>query len=223
MGLKEIQTKWVEKFIEMRKTDEKGLLAAPFLSVPFESDFAGKLGTILLVGKATAGPWFLDDFLAKLNSSSGFSDVAEERRSVTLEHLKSRKEKVRSPSAFWRFWESLGEVGSPVIWTNLAKIGVIQGNPNPAQLDAQAELACETLKAEIDEYKPALVVIASDYAKEQIIYPVFGERSRWHEHDDGVCWIDRTDSYPAILWTDHPERKKKTDLFSWLKKAREII
>jgi len=223
MGLREIQTKWVEKFIEMQRGNEEGLLAAPFLSVPFESDFAGKSGAILLVGKATAGPWCRDNFLAELKTSSGVSEVVEERRSITREHLNFRKERDSRPPAFWRFRRSLGKIGSPVIWTNLAKIGVTHGNPKGAQLNAQRELACDTLKAEIDEYEPKLVVIACDYAKEQITYPVFGESSKWHKRDDGVCWINRTGSSPAILWTDHPERKKQAVLFSWLEKAQELI
>ena len=219
MSLLELQSRWIEKFYEIRsRFSDTPALAAPFLSVNDPQDEPAGLGSILLVGKATAGNWGLDHFLSMEGQS--FEQRADERRAATLGHLSNRRD--HSTSAFWRFWKTLHEIGSPVVWTNLVKIGVQRGNPDRKYIEAQSSLACATLKAEIDEYKPSLVVIAADYAKEQITYPVFGERAKWTERDDGVCWIDRTPSSPAILWTDHPQIKGKEILGSWLERARYL-
>jgi hypothetical protein len=220
MGLLDLQKKWIEKFDEMREADYGPQLAAPFLSVPGEPNASTISRPILLVGKATGGCWKLDDFLSR--TAYPIDKRVEERRNATENHLKFMMRE-RKASAFWRFWKALGEIGSPVIWTNLAKIGVVRGNPSHKCVEAQRELACATLSAEIVEYTPYLVVVACDYAKKQITYPVFGERARWTERGDGACWIDRTASVPAILWTDHPQGEKTEILRSWLEKARELV
>jgi hypothetical protein len=214
------QSAWIGKFDEMQKVDDQQQLAAPFLSVPGGPDALAQFGPVMLVGKATAGCWKLDEF--KLKANRPLDERVAERRCATEKHLELMRQ--HPSSAFWRFWTSLGALGSPVIWTNLAKIGVIKGNPWGSYLAAQAGLACATLRAEIDEYKPSLVLIAADYAKCEIIYPVFGERATWNERaDHEFCWIDRKSSRPAVLWTDHPERKRKTRISRWLEKAQELV
>ena len=219
MSLREIEPKWIEKFYEVRsRFRDVPPLAAPFLSVSDPHAEPGGAGPILLVGKATRGDWRLDHFLSR--EGRPFEQQVDERRAATLEHLTYMRNRQTSP--FWRFWKSLHEIGSPVIWTNLVKIGVKHGNPGRKYVEAQSSLACATLRAEIDEYKPSLVVVAADYAKEQVTYPVFGERAEWVIRDDGVCWIERTASSPAVLWTDHPQIKPKEVLRSWLEKAREL-
>jgi hypothetical protein len=220
MDLLEIQSKWIDKFYEMQKADRKRLLAAPFLSVPGEPGSSTQFGSILLVGKATAGPWCLDKFLS--GASQSLEQQVENRRDVTKRHLEFMKD--LQPSAFWRFWKALSAISSPVIWTNLAKIGVVHGNPSGAYLSAQQDLACETLRAEICEYNPSLVVIAGDFAKNQIVFPAFGvPRSEWHEPTEEFCWLDRTASRPAVLWTNHPERKPRARIRCWLEMAQKLV
>jgi len=218
--LREIQPKWIQKFYEIRQEfGDSPPLAAPFLSVSDPRDEPTGIGPILMIGKATAGDWGLDPFL--LNEGQSFERQADERRAATLKHLSYRRN--HQTSAFWRFWKTLHEIGSPVVWTNLVKIGVKHGNPGRKYIKAQSCLACATLRAEVDEYKPSLIVIAADYAKEQITYPVFGDRPNWKEPPGyEFCWIERSASSPAILWTDHPQMKGKVALSSWMKKAREL-
>lgn len=215
-SLHELQCQWIEKFDEMEALDLGQKLAAPFLSVgDFSSNPTG-IGPILLVGKATDKDWFREQFL-----STAKEERVNERRTVTRNTLTYKYK--QQTSAFWRFWKDLHEVGSPVIWTNLAKIGVARGNPGRKHLAVQAELAQTTLRAEIAEYRPSLIVIAGDYAKREIVFPIFGERSNWSEPDDfKFCWIERTPSYPAVLWIDHPEIKLKKTIQSWLEKAHEL-
>jgi hypothetical protein len=219
MSLREIQFKWIDKFDEMRRTNIGDRLAAPFLSVPGERDGSISFGPILLVGKATAGCWKLNEFL--LNSSGPVDKRVAERLEATREHLNSMK--VHQPSAFWRFWKALGAISSPVIWTNQAKIGVTLGNPRGPCFTAQADLACETLQAEIDEYRPSLVVIAGELATNEIILRVLGKRPLWNEPTEELCWIDRNASRPTALWINHPERKPKRKVSCWLEKAQELI
>jgi hypothetical protein len=219
MNLRKIQSKWISKFEEMQKSLDGTRLAAPFFSVPGRPGNRTKSGTILLVGKSTAGNWKLEQFQSLMNRP--LSERLDERRAATKQHLDFMQE--QRTSAFWRFWKSLGMIGSPVIWTNLAKIGLKVGNPMGPYLSMQRDLACETLTAELNEYKPSLVVIAADYAKCEVVFPVFGEQGAWKQRRDGVCWINGSAAKPAVLWTDHPQGKKREILRSWLEKAQELV
>jgi hypothetical protein len=218
-SLRECQLEWIEKFDEMWLHDRDRELAGPFLSVGDHLRYRSGSGPILLVGKATDKDWKREEFLSASKWSA--PKRVDERRSVTRAHLDSMRE--RPSSAFWRFWRDLYGIGVPVIWTNLAKIGVVVGNPGHRYLISQVELARKTLREEIAEYHPSIVVITGDYAKCEIVLPVFGERAAWHEPDDHeFCWIDRTPSFPAVLWTDHPERKLKERVQCWFKKASNL-
>jgi len=220
MNPRDCQAELFEKYDEMKKGDANDKLAAPFLSVADSLAEPSGIGTILLVGKATKGDWKLDKFEAQ--SGSPIDIRIEKRRKATRDHLDAEKD--NQSSAFWRFWMSLHQIGSPVIWTNRAKIGVVKGNPSGANLRAQVELARDTLNAEVAEYGPSLVVIVGDYAGDEIICPVFGLIGEWKkDNDDGVWWIDRTDSSPAVLWTGHPERKRGEQVARWLDRARALV
>ncbi len=220
MDLQSCQSECVELFFKMRKDNVRELLAAPFLSIAESPPTAGVLGTILLVGKSTAGKWKIEDFEPDIDSPR--SERVEERCSTTRAFLSVMHDKPNS--AFWRFWRDLGMIGSPVIWTNLAKIGVASRNPQGCYLEEQAELAVRTLKAEIAEYKPSLVVlVTSDYAKEQIVYPIWSQRTWTISGFDGTCWIRGKGRAPSVLWTDHPQGKSPERLAYWLKKANWLI
>lgn len=211
------QWMWLSKYAEMRRDFGPDKLAGPFFS---DWTDQGREQPILLLGKATAGDWHLAEFEA-----ARVSDPVErvyERRKRSREHLKAMAEK--PSSAFWRFWTGLRALGRPVIWSNLAKIGVQRGNPTGGYLQAQRALAVETLRDEITEYSPALIVIACDYAKD-ILQPALGtSRSDWEERSDNeFCWIDRDRHGWAALWTDHPERKSRERLELWLEKAHGLL
>ena len=218
MGLLDLQAKWIEKFDEMRRADDQERLAAPFLSVPGELGGLKGNGSIMLVGKATAGNWRSESFNATVRRPT---ERLEERWKATYDHLRAEREKQRS--AFWRFWGRLDTIGSPVIWTNLAKIGVKSGNPHGWYLESQKELACQTLEAEIKEYKPFLVVlVTADYAKREIVYCQWPQRNWNVSKIDGTCWIASNGREPPVLWTDHPQAKPKERIEYWLRKAREL-
>ncbi len=66
-----------------------------------------------------------------------------------------------------------------VAWSNLAKIGVLDGNPEGAELQVQADLCAELLRAEINRIKPlATILLTGDFAVEEILYPSL-ERDGW--------------------------------------------
>ncbi len=200
----------------MRKDDVRELLAAPFLSITECPLATAGRGPILLVGKATAGKWKIEDFEPDANCPH--SDRVEERRLTTHAFLEEMGRKPKS--AFWRFWRNLSLIGSPVIWSNLAKIGVESGNPQGWYLEEQSELAIRTLEAEITQYKPSLIVlVTSDYAKDQIVYRIWPQ-DIWKISDyDGTCWIKGIGEGLSVLWTDHPQGKPSERLAYWLEKA----
>lgn len=219
MKLRTIQEKWFGKFYDILKVVEPDRLAAPFFSVrEYGSDLTSRRG-ILLVGKATAGAWCKDEFLAKSNRPLG--ERLQERCTATLRHL----EKMHIPpsSAFWRFWTGLCQLSPSVVWTNLAKIGVVGGNPSGVCLEMQSQLAIETLQAEIEVYDPQLIVIAGEYAKCEILYPIWPKDTWEGARHPEYCWIKGTHLRPSVLWVDHPERKRKERISLWLEKARELL
>ena len=219
MGLVEIQAKWFLKFEDMRRAERGDALAAPFFSYHSKAEPTSPLGPILLVGKATAKSWKLQEFQA--SEKCPISDRVKERLAATKGHLKEMGD--RQPSAFWRFWKALHAFGSPVIWTNQAKIGMRIGNPKGGYFSAQADLAHETLRAEADEYNPSLVVIVGELGTNEIIHRTFGKRADWNEQTDELCWIEAKGQKPAVLWVDHPERKKRRRVELWLEKAGDLI
>jgi len=218
MSLRNCQSECIELFYEMRKRAPKGRLAAPFLSVRESNWAVGEVRPILFVGKATDGDWKEDKFRACARDRR-----VEERLRASRDFVGAMRS--RPKSAFWRFWNSLGHRGLPVIWTNLAKIGVTSGNPRGWYLEAQCDLAVKTLEAEVKEYNPILVVlVTSDYAKDQIVYRKWPQKN-WtvSDYDLSTCWINASDGEPAVLWTDHPQGKRAEKVSYWLGKACSLL
>ncbi|MGA3332663.1 MAG: hypothetical protein ABSC62_00720 [Terracidiphilus sp.] len=221
MGLQDCQRECIELFFKMRKNGACEQLAAPFLSTAESPATFGGRGAILLVGKATKGKWKIEDF--KPDADCPCLERVQERILTARTFVGEMCS--RPKSAFWRFWRDLGSIGSPVIWTNLAKIGVDSGNPQGSFLEEQSGLAVRTLRAEIAEYNPSLVVlVTSDYAKDEIVYRI------WPQHDwtisklDGsTCWIAGKDGEPPVLWTNHPQGKKRDQLNYWLTMANSLF
>ena len=237
-SLKELEGVWLELFADMKRSpDRYGIdakqLAAPFLSCSSLAYTPGTQGTVMLVGKATLG----------MNTLG--SDPVQETYSINA--VKSRREAVineviieKEHSPFMRFAESLSNVVlaksgenfktfENLIWTNIAKIGVISENPSGRYFAAQMELAVETLAAEIAYYKPSLVVTSTAWFEYGPLRRAIPEM--WDDHPDHSdhrakkqdWWVyPAKGERPAFLWTMHPQAKPKTTLTNWLEKAQRL-
>lgn len=219
MTLYEIHRRWIEKHDAMRRQldPENRLLAAPFLSVPDPTVRASRLPPIMVVGQATRGDWRLDDFKQALNLP--IRQRVRERRATTLEFLTKPWYEKYKRSDFWRFFAALKNgTSAPVVWTNLAKVGVQKGNPKWHLIEGQKELACRTLLAEIAFYKPALVVVATGlFGRYEVVCDVFGfQRDTCSGVNGMFSHRSHTLSQPAILWTGHPGRKAEEITSAWI-------
>ena len=225
MSLSELQSQWIQLYDELGGIYEDQVLAAPFIPVPEDRSKVGSDKPILLVGKATAGDWLRHRFLSMRGRPKG--KRLEERRQATLGHLLWRRTEDRSPTPFWRFRRGLEQISEPVIWTNLTKIGTERLNPHWRLVERQSQLAQQTLRAEIEEYNPVLVVlVTSSFGSKEIALPLFGPEGSWkksQDKDKSIWWQERTQARPAILWVDHPQYKPKHEIYRWLKKAKKLI
>jgi hypothetical protein len=223
----DIENKLLQLFQELhnRYPDR---ISVPFLSVPPANYDPVAVPSVLYVGKATAGPWGLSDFLR--------SPTVMERHEFTAAFMKEEINTGEYSSAFWRFGRDLSrQIGlssrrpihglQNLVWTNLCKIGVVRGNPSGEILQAQGVLATECLRLEIQTYRPKLIVlVTADYA-DHLLTAALGEQMPWHKESgpDGFWWREATDELPAILWTYHPERKPQNLLEIWLQQASRLV
>lgn len=224
MDLRQLQLKWFDKFDEIAQIVGEESLAAPFISVQAEKAGANHGGAILLVGKATDKSWRKQDFL-RCRSLSPEARL-EERQRASRECLSEMLTKQISP--FWFFWNQLREEFKvPVSWTNLAKIGVMKGNPAGECLRLQKDLARATLKAEIKEYKPSAVFLVSGtYADREIVFPALGVLEKWvRPEDKDYWWLARTEEMPPVLWAYHPQGRygHKEEWDKWIGQARRLL
>ena len=219
MTLDKLQHLWIERFQIMQENPKLDAekLAAPFLSVMPDGYDPAKHRGILLVGKATGGEWYRSSF-------EEHRSVAE-RQKTTQYFIKDAANGGSDHRAFWRFARALDEMNSGssterfknLIWSNVAKVGVLSGNPSGQYLNLQADLAVETLKAEIDTYKPTLVVFTvENYAYdllEQVLenYGAGDQDERWVKQSD-ISWRPRDKNAPAFMCTNHPQGKSKQTL-----------
>ena len=170
-----LQSKWISLHDALNDSVKDQELAAPFVSAGSEKSDQGR--AILLVGKATWGAFYKEQFDIAKNKS--IRERVQERRETTELCIQEKK---NSNTAFWAFRRKLVCIGRPVVWTNLAKIGAASGNPRSLLLGEQQDLAQRTLRAEMEEYKPALVVlVTSTYAAKEIAHPVFGHDESWEK------------------------------------------
>jgi hypothetical protein len=227
-SLNRIQGKWLKEFRKLQKRHRRQI-AAPFLSVKPRHYDPTKIPSILYVGKATQGRWFLEKF----------------RKSVSVNEWSKRTrecmdESVKTNSGFLRFARRLsaatskrvghqGEPLSNLIWTNLCKIGTLSGNPDRSLRDAQHDLAIETLRREIRTYKPKLIVFATgDYGAGggDLLDGLVGTaKNSWDSKQEkkGYWWRPAKGEMPALLWIYHPERKPERELRVWLQKACALL
>jgi hypothetical protein len=230
-NLESIQARWIELFDRLRCDPRtKDQIAPPFFSVP-----AVQARSILYVGKATAkdGCWdeapsgstqtqikqgikYTNKFLIEVapEINSGFWHFARE---LNTEVAKKWKQQVTSPFQH-------------IAWTNVCKIGELGERP-PREAGivfrAQQELAVETLRLEIELYKPGLICFVTwDYAWE-LVKEVIGDPSdaSWDQaENEQWLWCHRpTHGLPAILLTGHPGRKSRALRETWLTKASDLL
>ena len=222
MSLSALQEQWIQLYDELGGSFDSQVLAAPFVSVLEDPSEAASARKILLVGKATAGGW--DNVHFDSTKNQPLTARLQERRCFTLKQLKEIGNGDQNPSAFWRFRERLEQISSQVVWTNLVKIGFENDNPSLPFIQRQKELAQRTLRAEMEEYKPALVALVTNkFAANEIAHPVFGHRDSWEQPTDSMWFKRATQTEPAMLWVDHPQMKLKDEVDCWLDKAQDLV
>jgi hypothetical protein len=161
----------------------------------------------------------------------------EERHECTKKFLV--KEAPRYNSGFWYFAKELNTEAAKkwnqpvthpfqhITWTNICKIGALKGNPRGFLLKKQQEIAVETIRLEIELYKPQLICFVTwDYAfdlvKKVIDDP---DDASWNttENEQWLWWRESTAELPPILLIGHPERKPLKFREGWLEKFRILL
>lgn len=219
--LMKIWSEWIDLHAEL---EGEGLpVTAPFFSA---ASSEGPAGPILLVGKATDGDWGTEGFK---------SFQRRQERAIVCDRLRLNRSFIdggAKNSAFWCFYYRLAALAlgaDGVIWSNVAKIGRINGNPKGRMLTMQAELAIRTLQAEVAEYRPTLTVFVagSDPVMSDIIVSALNAPAKKWTKSEGIractipdVWWMKGET-PA-LWTQHPERKPAEQVDFWLDKARDL-
>lgn len=220
--LSELYQKWIKLHDDLRKKHFN--LAAPFFSVPHPMESTTPIRPVLLVGKATDGCWYLEEYDKKHNLP--VEERVTERLDTTRAFLQNCVLTGEANSAFWKFWNCLQSIDdAPAIWTNIAKIGDRTTNPDENLLKEQEALAISTLRAEIEVYKPRLIVVVTgDFAGRQIVEPVFNpDGANWEKDKSGqwpFWWLKQV---PPVLWTYHPQGKSNNELERWCSKAKELL
>lgn len=101
--------------------------------------------------------------------------------------------------------KSIANQGDVVGWSNLAKIGRAQGNPEPNMIAAQQALCIELLRHELEIMQPdAVVLLTRNFGQREILEPVFG-REGWTQDvpsDDRVA--HKVEKGRPIVWMNHP-------------------
>ena len=234
-SLDELWEAWREKFSKMNGDSKfAGKLTEPHIT--FKPDgYDSQPNTVLYVGKA----------LRTQDTCDGDPPSAEELRKESrrfLEDVFSGK----YGSAFWNFALDLAKKTAGrdydetrplqnLVWSNICKIGAWNGkdmNPKGDAFVEQRDLAVETLRAEIECYKPSLVVwVTHDYGVKSehdvgVIGEITGEADpiSWKREleDTWLWWRDRTNSSPPMVWTGHPQFKQK-HWDTWVRKACELV
>jgi len=214
---------WIEKFDELEKGFPEANVVGPFLgSEPDRYD--PSLPSVLYVGWATRGRWVdreewqnAEELLAKirdvrkkeLNTGGGpFASLARRLSEAIAKACSS----------------NLAEPLQNLIWTDICKVGVAKGNPPEKIYRPQFHLAVDTLRAEIEAYHPRLVMFVTGHDYDEVVQEVVCETgdASWQQHQD-FCLRYANQSLPAVLWTPHPQGKRKERVAAWIEKACELI
>jgi hypothetical protein len=226
MTLGQQEIKWIRLHDRFQTTCPVNCdqLAAPFLSVPDPTDSDPLAPAVLFVGKATRGDWFANSYVDSRSRTA--QSRLKERRGVTTDFLKNPAfERYRS-SGFWQMWKRVKALtGGAVIWSNVAKIGTKQGNPSWQLVEAEADLAIATLKAEVAHYRPRLIIfVTGEFARFEVVTKLLGVPKETSQDKHGIFLRRRGEPRnPAVLWTGHPERRDGDTIDRWLKEVRGLL
>jgi hypothetical protein len=229
--LRSLQVRWLKLSEELRRSPGRGKgLAGPFLSVPSVGQ-----PSILLVGKATFGPWNEKSFLECCGKTMD-SRILERQR-FTTQFIQQRAKSYGG--GFWPFARQINkelvvewktrpiDPLQHVTWTNICKVGTAKGNPRGRLLECQRDLAIETLRCEIQEYSPKLVwFVTWDFCWDIVKETVRARNDEtWDRGGNEECiWSFPADgTRPPVLLTGHPERRPRKDRRLWIKKALDLI
>jgi hypothetical protein len=222
--LKELWEAWMEKFRGMDRDPKfAGNLNGPHITFkPDGYDLERK--TVLYVGKA----------LGKRTRKGDLPSVETLQNEFRrfLEDVVSGEQ----GSVFWNFAlklsERLATQEGPrlqnLVWSNICKIGVCKGNPGKEIFEEQKCLAIETLRAEIEYYKPSLVMwVTGDYRCEVVGQVVDDlNEKHWDKTLNAKWWFYQRkpmNSLPAMLWTYHPQGKKREMTAAWIDHACNLL
>lgn len=233
--LDKLNEDWVQLYEELNR-QHPACVAIPHLSVTPPGYDPLKFSSILLIGKATRGQWDIEEGVSfDINREINLDSSQKSAKNFLETWIFSKKYN----SAFWNFAHQLSEaiarasqvtLSSPLqnlIWTNLCKIGVDEGNPERKFYDCQRDLAIKTLKAEIQKYCPKILVFVTGNYGEDIIGDVVEDQEQrsWNRslEENGFWSRDAMGSIPAALWTYHPQGKTKDTTRRWIAEACRLI
>jgi hypothetical protein len=220
--LEELDLEWIKLFNGLQ-TDSKihGPVTAPFVSVkPFGYDPSVN-PCILYVGKAEGGYGTEDrDKFLQCPTIDQLSNATTD----FLEKVKAGK----CHTPFWNFARRLSNSNlQNLVWTNVCKLSVIgnNGNPTGRLFEVQKDLAIKTLKAEIETYRPHLVIFITGRFAESLIRKVVGDDhdTSWTKKNEDLWWRKKTEELPAMMWTRHPQGARRVLLDQIAQVAKNIL
>jgi hypothetical protein len=209
----ELLQQWSALHTELNRPDRVVPLAGLFRGFK-PTAFDDQRQRVLLIGKATAG-----EFNGQEAHEQSFNG--------------------RSP--FWQLGRRLSQIAGcdtdempNIAWSNVTKIGVVVGNPSPSLQLAQAALASKTLRQEIRDCNPSLVVFACDGFGDEVVYDALNVR-RGGANDfetrtalHGEFYIrgaiqEGDEQLPAMLWIKHPQGKPTELWDGWASAAKTLL
>jgi hypothetical protein len=217
--LDELWPDWLSA-LDGAEKERPGELAAPFYSAASAS-WEQQRHRFMIVGQATRGAWRHEDFDANASPSTSL----EERKRANREHIACHKR-----SAFWRAFEFGSGLSATTrydnaVWTNIGKIGLCTKNIDGSLMSRQSELATETLRVELEEYRPTLVHFATGQVGDKCILAATGTKdsdwSRLGQGDLNDIWFIRIDGC-SMVWTRHPNWAKPHLVAAWNDKLMKL-
>lgn len=225
---------WLAMYSYLRRCAIRDNLSLP--TQPFFSSDSGSKDVghrLLFVGQATRAWWYDAEFSKLQEAETPIADFVADWENRNRDFIYEECGKFSFWLAFREISRSLGEADyANCLWSNLAKIGVPRGNPKGIFFNKQRDLAARTLKVEIEQYRPSIVIFATGRFGASIVlegtrtsiddwtksdnYPVI------KEHDDDLWWIprDHVAGRPALMWIRHPRLGRKIHRPFWAKAAR---
>jgi hypothetical protein len=223
--LKTLEEASLDKFREIN-TKFSGEITGPHITFK-PRGYDSQRNTVLYIGKA----------LGAQDAQPGNPSVEDRRDAASdfLDKVVGCRKFRKYP--FWNFALQLAKriAGSDydedrplqnLIWSNICKIGECKGNPKGEVFAEQNCLAVETLRAEIEYYKPRLVMWVSGIYGHDVVWKVTNDphEEHWEKspEDDAVYFRRRMHSLPAMLWTYHPQGPyRNPDL--WIREACKLL